>query len=99
MNSLEELVGFLGEKNVENLQKQITEMIISHIEEDMSDWQEYIFEPERYRDFFDDCFEKAAKSIEQQVVGKMRDRMLGAYFAAWKDENNDLKGGNENGEV
>ena len=97
MNNLEELVALLGEKNVENLQTQIVNIIINRIEEDMSDCQEYIFEPERYRDFFDNCFEQATKAIEKAIVGEMSNRMLNAFFAAWRDKNNGLKGGNENG--
>ena len=99
MNSLEELVALLGEKNVEELQKQIVNIIINRIADDVSDWQEYIFEPDRYKEFFDDCFEKATERIKNAIVGEMSERMMNALFAAWRNGNNGLKGGNENGEV
>ncbi len=100
MNALKELVDLLGEKNVEHLQERIVEIITARVENDLEQWEEYIFCPENYEEFFDACFDKAKNNVEERIVGELEKRILQAYKTAVVNEGEFYKkGANKNGKV
>lgn len=76
IKSLVELKDLLGEKNVERLQERIVDIICSRIENDLEDYDKYIFFPPDYDSFFDECFQTAMKKTKKLLVEKMQDKIL-----------------------
>lgn len=78
MENLHGLIDVLGKKNAERLRDSITDLIIDRIQEDLNNWNEFIFYPPDYKDFFESCFEAATKRVKKQLIEKMTTQMLEA---------------------
>ena len=73
------LGSLLGEENVENIQERISNMIVERIQSDIDVYDQYIFYPPDYQEFFDECFEEAKNKVKETIVQKMYDDMMKAY--------------------
>ncbi len=78
IKSITELIGLLGEKNVERLQERIVDLICARVEDDLDDYDQYIFCPGYFEDFFSDCAEAAKKKVKKQVTEKIQNKLLEA---------------------
>ncbi len=78
IKSLTELVGLLGEKNVERLQERIVDLICARVEDDLNNCDELIYCPEDFEDFFSSCVEAAKKKVKKQVTETIQNKLLDA---------------------
>ncbi len=78
IKSITELIGLLGKKNVERLQDRIVDLICARVEDDLDDFDEYIFCPGYFEDFFSDCAEAAKKKAKKQITEKIQNKLLDA---------------------
>ncbi len=78
IKSITELIGLLGEKNVDRLQERIVDIICARVEDDLENFDKFIFWPEEFEDFFSDCAEAAKKKIKKQVTETIQNKLLDA---------------------
>ena len=76
---IDKLTGLLGAENTEALKKRIIDMIGDRIQSDMNDFEEYIFYPPDYQEFFDECFEEAKEKAKETIVQQLYNDMMNAY--------------------
>lgn len=68
-NELKEIIGLLGEKNVEKLKDGITDLILNRIEEEINDTYSYFIDTEY-------IFEEVCNEIKEEVKDKMKDMYM-----------------------
>jgi hypothetical protein len=83
---VDHLKDLLGAENAEELKKRIVNDIASRIRSDINNWDEYVFYPPDFQEFFDECFKEAQAMVKETIVNKLYNDMMNAY-----------KGGNNNG--
>ena len=76
---IDKLADLIGVENTEELKKRIAGIIGDRIQEDMENFDEYIFWPPDYQDFFDECFKEAQEKVKETIVSKLYDDMMNAY--------------------
>lgn len=82
---IDKLADLLGTENTAALQKRITGMIGDRIQNDMNDFDQYIFYPPDYNEFFDECFEEAKAKVKETIVEKLYNDMMNAYQTKKED--------------
>lgn len=76
---IDKLTDLLGTENTEALKKRIAYMIGDRIQEDLEQYDKYIFYPPDYQGFFDECFEEAKTMVKEAIVQKLYGDMMNAY--------------------
>lgn len=76
---IDKLTDLLDAENTEALKNRITGMIGDRIKSDIDSFDEYIFYPPDYQEFFDECFEEAKVKVKETIAQKLYDDMMNAY--------------------
>ena len=77
MDKITGLIGILGEENNKKIKDKVTQFIIDAVEDDIRyyDRDSYILNPEEIIDFVNECKEEAFKSVIEDVVAQMVDKI------------------------
>ena len=73
------LADLIGAENTNNLKARIAMIIGNRIRDDINSFDQYIFYPPDFQDFFDECFEEAKALAKETIVKKLYDDMMNAY--------------------
>lgn len=71
MKSITELSKLLGEENAEQLKKNITELIIDRVKDDLESSNEYLFCPSDCQEFVNEVFEECKAEIKVIIKEKI----------------------------
>lgn len=66
------LASLLGKDNVEDMKKQIANLIVDRVADDIRSYDYYLFYPENYQASIDESFEQ----VEKKIVKMYKDAML-----------------------
>ena len=66
------LASLLGKENVEDMKKQIANLIVKRVEDDIRHYDYYLFYPDDYKDAIGESFEQ----VEKKIVKMYKDAML-----------------------
>lgn len=66
------LASLLGKDNVEDMKKQIANLIVDRVADDIRSYDYYLFYPENYQCAIDESFEQ----VEKKIVKMYKDAML-----------------------
>ena len=66
------LASLLGKENVEDMKKQIANLIVKRVEDDIRHYDYYLFYPSDYKDAIGEAFEQT----EKKIVKMYKDAML-----------------------
>ena len=66
------LSSLLGKENVEDMKKQIADLIVKRVEDDIRAYAYYLFYPENYQEAIGEAFEQT----EKKIVKMYKDAML-----------------------
>ena len=72
MSEIGELVSLLGEENVENLKKRITDLIVRRVEDDLDDYGKYLLYPPDICD----CINEALDATDRKIVKMYKDAVI-----------------------
>lgn len=70
--NLSALSSLLGKDNVEDMKKQIANLIVKRVEDDINSYDYYLFYPSDYKDTIGEAFE----TTEKKIVKLYKDAML-----------------------
>ena len=76
---IDSLADLIGAENTNSLKARIAMMIGNRIRDDINSFDQYIFYPSDFQDFFDECFEEAKALAKETIVKKLYDNMMNAY--------------------
>ena len=83
------LIEFLGADNVERMKKEITDVIIKQVINDLHESYEYIISPDDIvDDFYKDIIREAEDKIRPEVEKVLYERTM-AKLGLWKEINNE----------
>lgn len=77
MDTLIQTIELLGEDNVINLKKKITDMIVGAIRRELEQYtsESYILDIDEIQDFINDCKEKAFDNLKEDIIATMEKRI------------------------
>lgn len=80
MDKITGLMELLGEENVSRLKREITDIIVESVRDDMSDYNRtnYLMCPDDIVGFVEECKEEAFKRIKEDVVNQMVEKIRGS---------------------
>ena len=70
--NLSALASLLGKENVEDMKKQIANLIVKRVEDDLRHYDYYLFYPSDYQEAIGESF----KQVEKKIVKMYKDAML-----------------------
>lgn len=77
MDTLIQTIELLGEDNVVNLKKKITDMIVGAIRRELEQYtlESYILDIEEIQDFINDCKEEAFQNLRKDIITTIEKRI------------------------
>lgn len=77
MDTLIQTIELLGEDNVVNLKKKITDMIVGAIRRELEQYasESYILDIEEIQDFINDCKEEAFQNLRGDIITTIEKRI------------------------
>lgn len=77
MDTLIQTIELLGEDNVVNLKKKITDMIVGAIRRELEQYtlESYILDIEEIQDFINDCKEEAFQNLRNDIITTIEKRI------------------------